>query len=207
MLLLLLKANELILKATIRHLADVRSGLTSYRKTPLNGQAIYLNARLFDQHGHFLPTPNQNLRDLRITPQNERYLLQPGDVLFAAKGEKNFAAVYNPAVGPAVASATFIVLRLRAEFASRISAPYLAWLLNHPAYQRTLKAQALGSGIPSISVKTLQQLEICVPDLPTQRTTLLIDQLQKKRDALLQQVRTLKNQLTAAQLLTTVPCE
>lgn len=139
---------------------------------------------------------------MRITPQNERYLLQSDDVLFAAKGEKNFASVYEPAIGPAVASATFIVLRLRTELAPRISAPYLAWLLNHPSYQRILKAQALGSGIPSISVKTLQQLEISVPDLQTQRTILLTDQLQKKRDTILQKIRTLKNQLTYAQLLT-----
>ena len=207
----LLKANKAALKTTIRHLAHIRSGLTTYRKAPLNGQAIYLNARLFDRYGHFLLDPKansrpaevgfQNLLDLRITPRTERYLLEPGDVLFAAKGEKNFATVYDPAIGPAVASATFFVLRLRSEFSSQIDPHYLAWLLNHPTYLRILKSQALGSTPPSISKKTLQQLDVHLPSLPKQQVVLAIDRLQKRRDTILQRIRTLKSQLTSTQLL------
>ena len=194
----LLKANKTVLKTTIHHLAHIRSGLTTYRKASINGQAIYLNARLFNRQGHFISIIDQ---DLRITPQTERYLLEPDDVLFAAKGEKNFATVYDPAIGPAVASATFFVLRLRSEFSSQIDPYYLAWLLNHPFYLRILKSQALGSTPPSISKKTLQQLDVHLPSLPKQQVVLAIDRLQKRRDTILQRIRTLKSQLTSTQLL------
>ena len=197
----LLKANKTVLKTTIHHLAHIRSGLTTYRKASINGQAIYLNARLFNRQGHFISIIDQDLRDLRITPRTERYLLEPNDVLFAAKGEKNFATVYDPAIGPAVASATFFVLRLRSEFSSQIDPYYLAWLLNHPSYLRILKSQALGSTPPSISKKTLQQLDVHLPSLPKQQAVLAIDRLQKRRDTILQRIRTLKSQLTSTQLL------
>ncbi len=153
----------------LHHIASIQTGL--FAKPGKEGEVVYLQSKHFDEDGRLLVTLHP---DLPVGDISEKHILRPGDVLFAAKGTKNFAAVYESHNPPAVASTSFFVIRLRDK---TILPAYLAWYLNSNKAQQELKAQAIGTGIPSISKQVLEMLELNVPTLEKQEAVLKISTL------------------------------
>jgi len=154
-----------------------------------------LQAKHFDEDGYLKYTLNP---DLKVTPSNEKHLLQAGDILFAAKGNKNFAALYEIHNQPCIASTSFFVIRLAN---STILPEYLVLFLNHPETQKILKAQAIGTSMASISKSVLESLEIILPDLQTQNAILQISNLRKREKGLKQRMESLREQQIQQQIL------
>jgi len=175
------------LKTTLKHIASIQTGV--FAKPVPNGEVIYLQAKHFDEGGQISTELHP---DLMTDTISERHLLRQGDVLFAAKGTKNFAAVFN-IIEPAVASTSFFVIRLENEYRHRILPEFLAWLMNHPVAQAYLKGQAMGSSIASISKGVLEELEVSAPNIVTQEIILQISNLRNKEIQLKQQIDVLKN--------------
>ncbi len=113
-----------------------------------------MQARYFDENGNLSSSLQA---DLKMTSQTTKHLLKSGDVLFAAKGTKNFAAVFGENHPPSVASTTFFVLTIRNP---DVLPEYLAWVLNNQATQSFLKRNAIGSSMVSISKEVLSDLQI-----------------------------------------------
>ncbi len=155
---------------------------------------VYLQSRHFDQNGQLFTTLHPDLKAVGIS---EKHLLSHGDVLFAAKGTKNFAAVFEHHNEPAVASTSFFVIRLTDK---NVLPEYLAWFLNSNVAQTLLKGQALGTSIPSISKQVLENLEIAVPGIETQKAILLITKLRNKEKALKQEIETLREKQIQQQI-------
>jgi hypothetical protein len=63
-------------------------------------------------------------------------MLKDGDVLFAAKGTKNFAAVFENHNEPSVASTSFFVIRPTDK---KVLPQYLAWFLNNYTYTNIIE--------------------------------------------------------------------
>lgn len=153
-----------------------------------------LQAKHFDENGQLRLALHPDLMSDQVS---EKHLLKAGDVLFAAKGTKNFAALYESHNPPCVASTSFFVIRLQDP---SVMPEYLVWFLNHPNTQAILKAQAIGTSIVSISKSVLQELEIPIPPLQTQNAILKISQLHNKARHLRQQIDALKEQLLQEQI-------
>jgi len=138
-------------------------------------------------------------------------LLRQGDVLFASKGTKNFAALFESLpIGqagkkqPAVASTSFFVIRMQENFSNKILPEFLVWLINHPTAQKFLKGKAIGTSIVSISKSVLEELEIPIPDLQTQKAILKINQLHNKEKSLNQQIQTLREKQIQQQIINAI---
>jgi hypothetical protein len=173
------------LKKRVKHISSIQTGL--FAKPSGAGDVVYLQARHFDEQGQLLATLHP---DLMAQDVSEKHLLKPGDVLFAAKGAKNFAAVYTALHKPAVASTSFFVIRISSR---QILPEYLAWFLNSPATQTLLKAQAKGTSIPSISKQVLESLELSAPSLEKQEAIVQITRLRNQEKALKQQMESLRD--------------
>jgi len=172
------------LRTTLIHIATIQTGV--FAKPIQNGEIVYLQAKHFDENGELIETLYPDLNsDNRI----EKHLLQKGDVLFAAKGTKNFAAWYDDDSIPAVASTSFFVIRLHEK---NVLPGYLTWFLNHPRTQLLLKTHARGTSIASISKAVLSDLEIPIPDIQKQKIILKIFKLRNKEKNLKQQIETLR---------------
>ncbi len=115
--------------------------------------------------------------------------LKKGDILFAAKGTKNFAACYENEDMPAVASTSFFVIRLNDK---NVLPGYLNWFLNHPGTQTVLKGYARGTSIASISKAVLSELEIPVPSIQKQELILQLNKLRNKEKNIKQQIENLR---------------
>lgn len=181
------------MKNRLNSIATIQTGI--FAKTVSKGDIVYLQVKHFDEFGVL---GSQLHPDLDYDSVTQKHLLKPGDVLFAAKGTKNFAAVYESHNPPAVASTSFFVIRLKFD---NVLPEFLAWKLNHPITQSFLKRNAIGSAIVSISKAVLDELEVSIPDLTTQRTILKITELRKKEKQLKEQIETLRENQIQHQIL------
>lgn len=184
------------MKSTIKDIATLQTGL--FAKPLAKGEVVYLQAKHFDEQGNLSATLHP---DLSMEDFSQKHLLRAGDVLFAAKGTKNFAAVYEEHNLPAVASTSFFVIRL---FHSKVLPEYLVWFLNNQSTQVSLKAQAMGTSIPSISKQVLENLEIPIPDIKTQMAIVEISKLRNKEKALKQKIEVLREKRILQQIINSI---
>ena len=132
-------------------IVQIQTGV--YMQPDAEGNAVYIQVKDVDESGTLLGGMKPQIF---LNEKQSHHILEPGDVLFAAKGDKNIATVFKGLPFPAVASSSFFVIK----FSSKVLPEYLAWFLNLPLNQKKLKAEAKGTSIPSISLKTLEELQV-----------------------------------------------
>ncbi|MBW8324221.1 MAG: restriction endonuclease subunit S [Prolixibacteraceae bacterium] len=172
------------MKTQLKNIATIQTGV--FAKPTHNGDIVYLQVRHFDENGLLLSELDP---DLMADDISEKHILKIGDVLFAAKGTKNFAAVFEDHYPPSVASTSFFVIRTLSE---AVLPQYLAWYLNNHDTQQFLKNLARGTSIASISKAVLDDLEIFIPDLKAQKLVLKITQLRNKEKELKKEIEILR---------------
>lgn len=184
------------MKTLIKNITNIQTGL--FAKPVGTGELVYLQSKHFDEFGqlHSVPLP-----DLLAEGISEKHLLKEGDVLFAAKGTKNFAAVFENHKEPSVASTSFFVIRPTDK---KLLPQYLAWVLNSHTTQTLLKSQAIGTSIPSISKQVLENLEIAVPSIEKQNAILQITKLRNKEKSLRQKIETLREKQIQQQIINAI---
>lgn len=184
------------MKTTLKHIASIQTGV--FAKPLPKGEIVYLQAKHFDENGSLAETLYPDLNaDGKIT----KHLLKHGDVLFSAKGSRNFATWYERDNLPAVASTSFFVLRLEG---SNVLPGYLTWFLNHPNTQFLLKSNARGTSIASISKAVLEDLEISIPNKRTQELILTIYKLRIIEKNLKHKIENLREKQIQHQLLNAI---
>lgn len=184
------------MKTLIKDITNIQTGL--FAKPAGIGELVYLQSKHFDEYGqlHSVLHP-----DLVAEGISEKHLLKNGDVLFAAKGTKNFAAVFENHNEPSVASTSFFVIRPSDK---KVLPHYLAWFLNSHTTQTLLKGQAIGTSIPSISKQVLENLEITIPNIETQQAILQITNLRNKEKSLKQKIETLREKQIQQQIINAI---
>ena len=125
------------MKTLAKDITNIQTGL--FAKPAGIGELVYLQSKHFDENGQLHSVLHPDLLAEGIA---EKHLLKDGDVLFAAKGTKNFAAVFENHNEPSVASTSFFVIRLSDN---KVLPQFLAWFLNNHSTQTLLKGQAIGS--------------------------------------------------------------
>lgn len=101
-----------------------------------------------------------------LTGRKQPDWLRPGDVLFAARGNRNVSIYIDQVAGQAVCAPQFFLLRVKGE---SVLPPYLAWYLNQGPAQRYFEASAEGSFITSIRRAVLEALPVPLPSIERQR--------------------------------------
>jgi restriction endonuclease S subunit len=183
------------LKTTLKEISSIQTGV--FAKPNTDGDIVYLQARHFDEDGKLNLELHPDLNKLDI---KAKHLLLPGDILYAAKGAKNFAALYESKNIPAVASTSFFVIRIN-KLDENIMPAYLVWFMNHPDTQFILKNQARGSSIASISKVVLEELEIPIPTLKMQQLILNIASLREKEKGLKTKIENLREKQIQQQII------
>ena len=173
------------MKQKLGHIANLQSGL--YIRPEQEGEITCLQVKDFNDEGIFISKLHP---DLPKDSKTERHLLQKGDIIFAAKGFRNYAALYQPEMGLAIASSNFIVIK---PDKNKILPEYLAWYINHPSNMKNLRNEAKGTSIPSLTMYELNKIDIYIPSLKTQNLILEVDALRKKERQLRARITDLKN--------------
>lgn len=104
----------------------------------------------------------------------EPYLTEPGDVLFLSRGHRLYAVVVPEVEPNTIATGYFFILRPNSHV---VLSEYLAWSMNQPHFQETLRPFLRGTHMPMISKADTENLRIHVPSLEIQRRILRLNQL------------------------------
>lgn len=92
--------------------------------------------------------------------------LEPGDVVFVARGARNYAACLRDVPKPTVCSPNFFLLRVKSP---TLLPEFLAWQINRAPGQRYLASNAEGSDQLSIRRPVLEAMPLAVPSLSRQQ--------------------------------------
>ena len=103
----------------------------------------------------------------RLAGRKQPDWIVDGDILFAAKGARFYAACVAGALPNAVCVPAFFHVRVRREAA--LDPEFLAWQINQMPCQRQLLQAAEGSSLLSIRRAVLEQLVLAVPPIAEQR--------------------------------------
>ncbi len=183
------------MKIKLIDIVTIQTGF--FAKPQEQGDIMYLQTKHFDENGEL---SESLFPDLNAEQVSKKHLLENNDILFSAKGTRNFATVYQNQL-PAVASTSFFVLKI---IKKDILPAYIAWFINHPNTMSVLKAQAKGSVTPSITKNVLEELEISIPNLQIQKTILKITQLRNKEKTIRQRIEVLRENQIQQQILNVI---
>jgi hypothetical protein len=132
----------------------------------------------------------------------EPYLTQRGDVLFLSRGHRLYAVVVPEVMPNTIATGYFFILRPK----DRLVVPeYLAWSMNEPAFQESLRPYLRGSHMPMVSRADVEDLRIHLPPLDVQQRILTLNHLlgeERRLSTAIQERRTLVVQAVSRKLIT-----
>ena len=74
------------MKKELKHIAKIQTGV--FAKTVAKGDIAYLQPKYFDEQGKLTVNLEPDLNSVGVS---EKHILKQGDIIFAAKGSKNFA--------------------------------------------------------------------------------------------------------------------
>jgi len=184
------------LETQLAHIAHLSTGI--YAQPDIIADTLYLQANHFSRSGAFDTSIEPQIK---LTNKYEKHLLENADILFAAKGMNNFGVVYHNSIGKAVASSSFIIVRIMDKYQQQILPEYLAWFINNSKEIKIFHKQKATTTIPSISISQLSDLEIAVPSLSKQKLVVDIQQLRDRESDAVRKLESLKDQLTQQTLL------
>lgn len=123
--------------------------------------------------------------------------LRPGDIIFQARGNQNYAALVDESLGDrqAVAVPHFFVVTCTTE---KVLPSFMAWFLNQGPCQRYFQREAEGSQVKSIRRSVLEAVEIAIPAIEKQQSIVRLAQLFDKEQELMEQMRSNTEQMMNA---------
>ena len=188
------KILNVLVKTKLQNIATIRTG--AFLKEVPNGNTYYLQVKDFDKtkQEFILSDPT-----LELNEKTERYLLQDGDIVFAAKGFSNFGVVYREEMGKIIPSSSFLVIRINRH--SIIDPDYLCWILNREDTLKFFKSKTAGNVMPSISIVLIAGFEIDIPNTQTQKRIVEISKLQQHEQKLNEKISKLHHKLVEKQLI------
>jgi len=126
----------------------------------------------------------ERLTRVQLEDLADRYFVRAGDVVFRSRGERNTASALDERLRePALAVLPLIVLRPNRDV---VTPEYLAWAINQPPAQRHFDVAARGTNIRMIPRSSLDDLELDVPDIATQKMIVAVDALAGREQELSQ---------------------
>jgi len=159
----------LVLKMTVTQLGELAEVQAGY---PFRGSVPYVqggNAFAL-QMRDLAPDGLVNWSGLVQTDVDEgkggAQWLVPGDIVFVARGGRNYAVCLTEVPLPAVCSQYFFLLRLERR---DVLPEFLSWQINQLPAQRYFAKTAEGSDQLSIRRGVLEQLQVAIPPLEEQQ--------------------------------------
>lgn len=167
----------------LRQFTEVRSGHPFRGSVPevANGSALAIQMRDLSVVGGVAWE-----KVARTNPEGRKEpdWLQARDVLFVAKGSRNFAVCLEAVPEPAVCSHYFFLIRVRD--AKTLLPEFLAWQINQLPAQRYLNKNAEGTDQLSIRRAVLEAMSISVPPIEQQQHLIRLAKLAANERVLLE---------------------
>jgi restriction endonuclease S subunit len=151
----------------LRQLAQIRPGHLNRAPIEPSDEGAYRLIQGRDVEAGILQKDDSSL--IRFNPERPQpsARLKGGDIVFMARGAKNYAALLPQVPENTLAAGSFFVVRCSGD---AIDPAYVAWYLNLPQTQHYF-TQNSGRGVhmPVVRKSVLEELDMPVPPLAIQR--------------------------------------
>lgn len=170
----------------IKDIADIQLGYQFRKKIEpaRDGTHQVIQIRDFDEN------QNLNQEDLcRVTIDqlSEKYLVHKNDILFLARGHRNYAIHVMDSMEGTIAASHFFILKIKTN---NVIPEYLAWFINQtPAQEYLHNLARRGSHMPIIPKSVFENLKVHIPDIETQKRIVKLNTLIDKERTLLYNLR------------------
>jgi hypothetical protein len=149
------------------------------RLEPAENGVLVIQLRDISANGNIAA---DRLTRFAVAGVSDRYLVRAGDVVFRSRGDRNTASVLDERFSePVLAVLPLMILRPKPNV---ITPEYLAWAINQAPAQRHLDSAARGTKMRMVPKTGLDDLQIDVPDIKTQRQIVEIDALAERERTL-----------------------
>lgn len=184
----------------LSELAEIGSGyhFRGSVEPDVAGEFRVLQARDIDAYNRFDP---EALTRVSLPPAADSCRIDRGDVLFLARGARQYAVPVTDPVEATVVPNHFFILRPRRP---DLVPGYLAWYLNQAPAQAALRSMMQGSNVPYITKAQLGQVEVPLPDVAVQEMIAAVYALQQREEQLLAELTSQRAQLVSSICLAAV---
>ena len=167
----------------LRKIATIQSGYISRKRIEPqeDGSHFLLQARDVDAYHHTYQTDNL----IRFNPDMSRsdWILKEGDILFMARGGRNFSVLMQEIPAALLAAAYFFIIRTSSN---EVLLPYLCWYLNQsPAEYYFRRYSGRGVHMPVVRRTVLEGIDIPLPPLEVQKRIVELDVFMRQEEGLL----------------------
>ncbi|MEJ2662160.1 MAG: restriction endonuclease subunit S [Desulfobacteraceae bacterium] len=183
----------------LKDISDIHSGYITRGKiqASVNGSHYLLQAK--DVDGGKLSYRTDDLIRFHAALSRTDRCLESGDLIFMARGAHNFTIQLGDLPEPALAAACFFIVR---TCHPRVFPGYLCWYLNQVPVERYL-VQHSGRGVhmPVVRRAVLENIQVPLPSMDTQRKIAEMNALLLREMDLLQRLGRKRKDLIAAACL------
>jgi restriction endonuclease S subunit len=187
------------MKTLLKDISEIRAGYSFRGRIEPKSEGRYCVVQIKDLDVGGLVQLGELLRT-DLPDVNSNHLLQRGDLLFVARGERKRAVVIDEITPNTVFGAQFFGCRPQ----SGIDPIYLAWFINQKPAQRYLEEHSRGSNVQIITKEALGRLVVTVPPLKIQQRIAQVYRLSQFEMKLFAEIQAKRNQLVETALLKTL---
>jgi hypothetical protein len=179
----------------LNEIAKIQSGYISRGRIDPREDGTCLLIQAKDVSADYLSYSTDALVRFMPTLSGKDWFLKPGDILFMARGARNFSVLIDKLPDSVLAAACFFVVRI-SHF--EIIPEYLGWYLNQlPVGEYLKRFSGRGVHMPVVKRAVLESIDIPLPPIKTQKQVSEINKLlQKEQDLYKKLAEKRKNLLT-----------
>ena len=176
---------------TLKEIAHVQMGLAfrSRIEPEADGTVAVIQMRDLTEDNKL---SHRNLITIKMDKLSDRHLVKRRDLIFRSRRQTTTAAIIDTKIGPAVVAAPLLRIRVTSE---HVLPEYLCWFVNQPLAQAFLHSRATGTAMTVIGKSALDDLQVPLPPLETQKRIVALADLSNKEQKLMRELAAKKEKL------------
>ena len=189
------------MKKKIKDIAEIQIGyqFRGRMETIPDGTHSVIQIKDFDE---FQNLQTADLYKVNLKSDAERYTVNKGDILFLARGQRNYAFPIKDVPVNTIAASYFFILRL---INKDILPEYFAWYIKQaPAQEYLHNIARRGTHMPIVPKSSFENMTIDVPPLEVQAKIVKLDSLLEKERYLQNKIREKRSLLINAVCLKSI---
>lgn len=135
---------------------------------------------------------HRNLITIKVDKLSDRHLVKRRDLIFRSRRQTTTAAIIDTKIGPAVVAAPLLRIRVTSK---HVLPEYLWWFVNQSSAQAFLHSRATGTAMTVIGKSALDDLQVPLPPLETQKRIVALADLSNKEQKLMRELAAKKEKL------------
>ena len=140
-----------------------------------------------------------SLIKIYLDKSDERHLIKKSDLVFRSRGQNSTAAIMDKELQNVVLAAPLLKIRINTKV---ILPEYLLWVVNNPESQCWFSKRREGTHGGMINKKVLEEFEVLIPTLETQKDLLEISNLMMDEEQIMDRLSVLRKHYNSHLLLT-----